>query len=109
MKLNRKTLVRWKIYWDRARTYISYVQFLGTVYIVLKLMQNSPLKTWIFNNWIIAFPLIFVVFIGACILLGYIEALFKIREYEQVNYAEANPEWVKLNKKIDKLIKLIES
>ena len=38
---------------------------------------------------------------AGCLLLGYIESIFKIREYEQENTFMTNPEWSKLAKDID--------
>jgi hypothetical protein len=105
MKINRKAIVRWKIYFDRARNYVSYIQFIAMAYIVIKLLRDSPAKTMIFNYWYLSFPLIFIAFIVACLILGRIESLFKIREFEQENYSVTNPEWKKLMDKLDELLK----
>ncbi len=96
MRITIRKIAKWKIYFDRARTYVSYVQFMGTAYIVLKLLHNSPLKTWIFDHWYVSFPVIFVVFFGACMVIGWLESLLKIREYEQENVSATNPEWTRL-------------
>jgi hypothetical protein len=105
MRITLKRLVKYKVWLDRSRQYVSYVQFGATLYIVAKLLRNSPVKMWIFDHWYLSFPLLFVVFIGGCIVLGYIESLFKIREHEQSNYTQANPEWTRLMEKIDELLK----
>ena len=105
--MNKKKIIRriakWKIYFDRARLYISYVQFLLLAYIAIKQRNNSPLRTWVFDNWYISFPLIFIVFFSVCMVLGFIESLFKIREYEQENYAKTNPFFEDMMKKLDRI------
>jgi hypothetical protein len=100
-----RRLVRYKVYIDRSRMYISYIQFLATIFIVVKLLKNGWLKTWIFDNWYLSFPLMFFAFIGGCLFLGYLESMLKIRDLEQENYSKANPEWERLMKKIDELLK----
>lgn len=109
MRITRRRLVKWKIYLDRSRQYVSYVQFGATLYIVAKLLRPSPLKTWIFDNWYVSFPVLFVVFIGGCVVLGWIESLLKIREFEQENYSQANPEWTELMKKVDRLQQTLDT
>ena len=99
------TLVRWKILWDRSRNYISYFQFFVMIYMALKISGNSPVRKFMFEFWYLTFPGI----LFSCLLVGYVEKLLKIREREQANYSQANPEWKKLERKIDKLIKLIEN
>jgi hypothetical protein len=107
MKITIERISKWKIWFDRARTYVGYIQFLATAYIVVKLLKNSPLKTWVFDNWYISFPLIFVVFFGLCMVLGWLESLLKIREFEQANYSKANPEWMKLIEQLEQIKKLL--
>jgi len=108
MKITLRKFVKWKIFFDRSRIWVSYVQFLGMAYIVLKLLHNSPFRTWVFNHWYLSFPLIFIVFLVGCMVLGYIESLLKIREYEQENYSRANPEWEKLMKEIATLKQMLK-
>ena len=100
-----KRISKWKIWFDRARAYIGYVQFMLLAYIAIKSLNNSPLRTWVFDNWYFSFPLIFVVFFGGCMVLGFLESLVKIREHEQENYLVTNPEWQKMMKKLDNLEK----
>src|SRR5574343_547688 len=103
--MNIRRIVKWKIWLDRSRMYVGYLQFGATLYIVAKLIRNGPVKTWIFEHWYLSFPILFVVFIGACMVLGWIESLLKIRDLEQENYTQVNPEWKKMMDKIDELLK----
>ncbi len=77
-------------------------------YIAVKQLRNSPVKTWVFDNWYISFPIIFIVFLIACMLLGFIESILKVREYEQENYAKTNPYFEEMNRKLDEIIKNIK-
>ena len=104
--MDRKKVIRriskWKIWFDRSRQYVGYVQFMLLAYIAVKSLNNSPARTWVFDNWYISFPLIFIIFLSGCMVLGFIESILKIREYEQENYLATNPEWQKLLTKLDK-------
>ncbi len=103
------TLVRWKILFDRAKNYIGYFQFFVMIYMALKISDNSPVRQFMFRWWYITFPAILI----ACLMLGYVEKMLKIREREQENYSKANPQWNKLTEKVDglttKIDKLSES
>lgn len=79
----KKTLVRWKIYTDRARWYMGYVQMLITLTI---LMQTSGIKV---ELWYL--PVLFVVIACLFIIVGYIEVKLGTLKEEQKKYAEENP------------------
>jgi len=101
--MDKKRIVRFKIYFDRARIYISYIQFLATLFIVVKLLRDGAVKTFIFDYWYFTFPVLFITFVFGCLIIGYIESLFKIREWEQANYSATNPEWKELIKKVNEI------
>jgi hypothetical protein len=91
IKINKKSLVRWKVYFDRSKMYISYLQ---TVLIVVMFIQGFKDKPWasiIFEYSLISLPIIFVVFVGASLILGYLDSKFGFREEEQRNLSRSNP------------------
>jgi hypothetical protein len=94
-------LTRYKILFDRTRNYIGYFQFFVTIYVALKISGNSPVRRFMFEWWFLTFPAI----LGVCLVFGYIEKLLRIREREQKNYTQANPEWTRLMEKIDEILK----
>jgi hypothetical protein len=106
--LNRKSLIRWKIYFDRSRMYIGYIQFflIGIVF-----LQSFEDKSWgdlIFNNAIIAIPVALVLFILISLILGWLDTKLGFREEELRNLSKSNPimmemlqELKDLNRKLD--------
>ena len=100
MKITIRKVAKWKIFFDRSRQYISYITFLLMFYVALKQANNSPFRTWMFDNWYFTFPVAFLLVIAGCMLLGFIESLLKIREYEQENYAKTNPYFEEMMREI---------
>ncbi len=93
MKINFKKIAKYKIWLDRSRQYIGYVQFALLLYIAVKDMNNNPFRTWMFGNWYFTFPVVILVVFFFCGLFGWIEDLLKIRKYEMENQLAINPEW----------------
>jgi hypothetical protein len=79
IKANKKTLIRWKVYIDRARMYIGYVQFLMIIGVL------------IFDNLIFSIPIIFLVFIILSLFIGRLDTIFGLREEELRNSSSSNP------------------
>ena len=105
--MDKKKIVRriakYKIWLDRSRQYIGYVQFALLLYIAVKDMRNNPFKTWMFDNWYISFPLVIIAVFFLCGIGGWIEDLLKIRKYEMENQLAVNPEWQNLMKQLDRI------
>jgi hypothetical protein len=86
---------------DRAKRYINNIQFLAWIYVALKVSGNSPVRKFMFDWWFLTFPAIII-----CLLfVAYLDKILKIREREQKNYTQANPEWTRLMEKIDEILK----
>ncbi len=91
MKLNKQTLIRWKIYFDRARMYIGYFQFLMLVVIFINSIRNNTLGRYLVEYSAVSIPLLFVLFIGGSLLLGYLDSRLGIRSEEMRNLSYHNP------------------
>lgn len=91
IKANRETLIRWKIYIDRAKMYVGYIQFLMIAFVLLESYKESYLGKLIFENMIISIPIIFLIFIVLSLLLGRIDTLLGLREEELRNSSNSNP------------------
>jgi hypothetical protein len=106
--LNRRSLIRWKIYFDRSKMYISYIQFflIGIVF-----LQSFKDKQWgevIFNHAIIAIPIALILFVLLSLILGWLDSRLGLREEELRNLSKSNPimmemlqELKELNRKLD--------
>ena len=91
IKANRKSLIRWKIYIDRAKMYVGYIQFLMIAFVFLKSYKDSFFGKLIFENMILSIPIIFVVFILLSLIVGRIDTLLGLREEELRNSTASNP------------------
>lgn len=91
IKANRETLIRWKIYIDRAKMYVGYVQFLMIAFVLLDAYKESYLGKLIFENMMVSVPIIFLIFIILSLVLGRIDTLLGLREEELRNSTNSNP------------------
>ncbi len=91
IKTDKRTLIRWKIYIDRAKMYIGYIQFLMIVFVLLEAYKESFLGKSIFDNMLISIPIIFLIFILLSLIIGRIDTLLGLREEELRNSSTSNP------------------
>lgn len=94
--LNKRTLIRWKIYIDRSRMYIGYIQFFLIGYVFLKDFRDKPVGELIFKYAIISIPVAIVLFIVLSLLLGYIDTRLGFRQEELRNLSKSNPVMVEM-------------
>ena len=105
---NKKSLIRWKIYIDRAKMYVGYVQFLMIAFVLLEAYKETYLGQLIFNNMLISVPIIFMVFILASLILGRIDTLLGLREEELRNSSTSNPVMREILKKLEETKKELQ-
>jgi hypothetical protein len=89
--LNQKTVVRWKIYIDRARMYIGYISFIMIAFVFLNSFENQQIRDFLDNNKLLIYPLIMVVFIIVSLILGRLDTKLGMRKEEMRNNATENP------------------
>ena len=89
--LNKKTLIRWKIYFDRSRMYIGYIQFFLIGIVFLKEFADKPWGEKIFQYALISIPIALLLFIFLSLVLGYFDSKLGLREEEMRNLAKSNP------------------
>jgi len=82
--LNRRALVRWKIYLDRARNYLGIINFAMISFVFLNSIQNDSLR-------LIVYPLIMLLFIFIALILGRMDTKLGMRKEELRNHASENP------------------
>ena len=63
MKFNKRSLIRWKVYFDRSRMYIGYVQFFLIGIVFIQSFKNEPWGDLIFKYALVSIPLLFIAFI----------------------------------------------
>jgi hypothetical protein len=111
LSLNRRTLIRWKIYIDRSRMYIGYLQFFLIAIVFLEKYQDKPWGKKIFEYAVISLPVAIILFIIFSLILGYLDSKLGFREEEQRNLSKSNPimmEMLAQLHEINKKIALLE-
>ncbi len=102
-KLNRRTLIRWKVYIDRSKMYIGYIQFLLIIFVFIKSLGDNQLTEFVFTSPFIAVPIILVIFVMLSLVLGYLDSKLGFREEEIRNHSKSNPVLMDIEKSLAEL------
>lgn len=89
--VNQKSVVRWKIYIDRARMYIGYISFVMLAFVFLNSFQGDEIRSLLDKNKLIIYPLIMVLFLVISLFLGRLDTKLGMRKEEMRNIASENP------------------
>lgn len=98
IKLNKRSLIRWKVYIDRARMYIGYIQFFMIGIIFLERFYDIPvtdggmtLEEFVNEYVWVVLPAFFLLFILSSLIIGFLDTRFGLREEELRNASTSNP------------------
>jgi len=91
MKVNKKSVIRWKIYLDRARNYLQYINFFMLIFVALEAAKDYSVGKILSDNPIISVPVMAVILLAVSLVLGYLDTHLGIRKEEMRNHAEQNP------------------
>ncbi len=91
IKPSKRALIRWKVYVDRARMYIGYIQFIMIGFVLLEAYKDSFIGVLIFDNLLFSIPILCLIFIGLSLLIGRIDTVVGLREEELRNLSASNP------------------
>ena len=105
IKWNKRTLVRWKVYIDRARMYIGYINFFMIGFVFLKSYKDTSWGTYFFHHLYFTLPLLLVAFLLFSLILGYIDSKLGLREEEMRNSSTSNPVMMEILKTVKALEK----
>ena len=105
IQLNKKALVRWKIYIDRARMYIGYISFIMIAFMFLNDFENETIRGFLDDNKLITYPVMMVVFIVFSLILGRLDTKFGFRKEEMRNASSENPVLMEILEKVNKIEK----
>ncbi len=89
--VDRRSLIRWKIYFDRSRMYIGYIQFFLIGIVFLQSFRDEPWGQFLYRYAVISVPLILVLFVVLSLVLGYLDTRLGLREEELRNVSKSNP------------------
>ena len=107
--LNKKTLIRWKVYFDRSRMYIGYIQFFLIGIVFLQSFKDDAWGELIFTYALISIPVGLVLFIVLSLLLGYFDSKLGFREEELRNLSKSNPVMMEMLEQLRDINKKLES
>lgn len=91
MKVDKRTLIRWKVYLDRSKMYIGYINLFMMVTIFLGAIKNTTIGKFLIANVYIAIPILVILFVFFALLLGYWDSKLGIRSEEMRNVSSQNP------------------
>lgn len=89
--VNKRSLIRWKIYFDRSRMYIGYIQFFLIGIVFLRSFKDNSFGELIFKYAIITIPIALILFVFLSLVLGYMDSKLGFREEELRNLSKSNP------------------
>ncbi len=89
--VDRRSLIRWKIYFDRSRMYIGYIQFFLIGIVFLQSFKDEPWGQLLYRYAVISVPLILILFVVLSLVLGYLDTRLGLREEELRNVSKSNP------------------
>ena len=102
-RFNKRTLIRWKVYIDRSKMYIGYIQFLLIIFVFINSLKDNPISQFVVERPLLAVPLILALFVVCSLILGYLDSKLGFREEEITNHAHSNPVLRKIQLSIDEL------
>jgi hypothetical protein len=102
-ELNKRSVIRWKVYIDRSRMYIGYIQFFLIGFVFLKSFDNQNINDLLFRYLWISIPASIILFILLSLLLGYMDSKLGLRQEEQRNLSYSNPVMMEMLKTIREL------
>lgn len=91
IRVDKRAIIRWKIYIDRAKMYIGYINLVMMVVVFLNAIKDNKYGKILEDNYIISIPVLIVLFIGFSLVLGYLDTKLGLRREELRNLSIENP------------------
>ena len=107
-KLDKKKMIRWKVYFDRSRMYIGYIQFFLIIFVFIKSLGNNPFFDYLFKHSLVTLPVLLILFLLFSLVIGYIDSKLGLREEEIRNFSRSNPVLMDIQKSLKELQAHIE-
>ena len=101
--LNKRSLIRWKVYFDRSRMYIGYIQFFLVGVLTVQSFQDQPWGKFIFKYALISLPLLFILFVLFSLVLGFLDSKLGFRQEEMRNMSRSNPIMMEMSETLQEI------
>ena len=99
----KKRIITLKIYFDRARMYLGYINFFILNLVLINSFDNPEIKIFIENYKLFIVPLLFISYLVLLILIGYMDTKLGFRQEEMRNNASINPVMQDLIRAVDEI------
>ena len=103
IQFNKKALVRWKIYIDRARMYVGYISFIMIAFMFLNDLKAESIRNFLDENKIITYPVVMLLFMVFSLVLGRLDTKFGVRKEEMRNASTENPILMEILEKVNNI------
>jgi hypothetical protein len=87
----KKGIISTKIYFDRARMYLGYINFFMLNLVLLNSSENGFLANMVNQNRIVWIPVLFVFYAAVLVFIGFLDTKLGFRQEEMRNNAMHNP------------------
>lgn len=98
-----KRLAKWKVYLDRSRAYVGYINFVMILLLFLEGYKETAFGIWFYAHSAITLPVTMVIYFAIAIIVGYLDKII-IRPYEQREITSTNPIHMEVLDKVNKLL-----
>lgn len=100
VKKSKRNLITIKIYFDRARMYLGYINFFMLNLVLLNSSDNPLIEKHLdANSWYLI-PLLFAFYFFILVFIGYLDTKLGLRQEEMRNNASLNPVMQDLLKRV---------
>jgi len=100
---NKRALVRWKIYIDRARMYLGYFNFIMIAFLFLNSLKDETIRQFLDDNKLITYPVVMILFVVSSLILGRLDTKLGLRKEEMRNASSENPVLMEILEKVKKM------
>ncbi len=111
-KVSKERFIALKIYFDRARMYLGYINFFLLNVVIINSFDNPNYRDLVESyKWIIM-PVLFLVYTIGLIGVGYLDTKLGLRREEMRNNSLMNPvltDLVETTKRIEEKVNSLES
>jgi hypothetical protein len=87
----KKGVINFKIYFDRARMYLGYINFFMLNVVLFNSSEGGKIANIVNENRILWIPLLFIFYTAVLIFIGYLDTRLGLRQEELRNNAMNNP------------------
>jgi hypothetical protein len=103
IKANKKSVIRWKVYIDRSRMYMGYIQFFMIGYLLVKDNKETKIGELLYSNLWISIPVLLILFTLFSLIIGRLDTVIGFREEELRNASVSNPIMREMQTSLDEI------